>query len=185
MILNKLNPKLKGIVAALAIITFVVACNNSDESANNSTSTESKDTSGTSANPALAKKRTGKVSLTMKDEDATVKIEKDKEGYYSRTEMAPAYPGGQGALDTYINNNIVYPQEAIDNNIEGTVYVRFGVDENGKVSNVSTVGNKLGYGLEEEAVKVVTDMPQWTAGTVKGKNVKTWRTLPITYKLES
>jgi TonB family protein len=105
-------------------------------------------------------------------------------GYYNRTEVLPAYSGGQTALENYINNNIQYPQDAIDNNVEGVVKVQFGVDENGNVINVSTVGNKIGYGLEEEAIRVVSKMPKWTPGQIKGKNVKTWRTLPINYRLE-
>ena len=112
-------------------------------------------------------------------------MEVDKQGYYNRTEVLPAYKGGQSALENYIMNNIEYPQEAIDNNIEGTVSIHFAVDEQGNISNVKAMGNKLGYGLEEEAVRVVSKMPKWSPGQVKGKNVKTWRTLPITYRLES
>jgi protein TonB len=185
-----------GIIAA-TICGMVAACNN--ESENNSTSVpaggaDSSASAATNNSPAqssqegtaaVPKKKTGKVSATITEPDANTKIEKDKMGYYSRTEVLPAYKGGQGALADYINNNIEYPQDAIDNNIEGTVSVQFVVDEKGNISNVKTVGNKVGYGLEEEAVKVVSTMPKWTAGQVKGKNVKTWRVLPITYKLES
>jgi TonB family protein len=64
------------------------------------------------------------------------------------------------------------------------VNVHFLVDEKGNISNVTTVGNKVGYGLDEEAVRVVSKMPKWNPGQVKGKNVKTWRTLPIMYRLE-
>jgi len=109
----------------------------------------------------------------------------DKTGIYNYTEVLPAFAGGESALESYIVNNIEYPQEAIDNNIEGIVNVRFAVDEKGNVSNVSTVGEKIGYGLEEKAIKVVSEMPKWTPGQVKGKNVKTWRTLPINYRLEA
>jgi len=185
-----------GIIAA-TICGLVAACNN--ESENNSTSTPAKgaDSAASAAannSPAESsqgttattpKKKTGKVTATLTEPDANTKIEKDKMGYYTRTEILPSFKGGQNALGDYINNNIEYPQEAIDNNIEGTVSVQFAVNEDGSVSNVKTVGNKLGYGLEEAAVKVVSTMPKWTAGQVKGKNVKTWRVLPITYKLES
>ena len=112
------------------------------------------------------------------------KIAMDKQGIYNRTEVEPAFAGGDPALENYIVSTIEYPQNAIDNNIEGKVNVRFAVDEKGNISNVSTFGEKIGYGLEEEAIKVVSDMPKWTPGQVKGKNVKTWRTLPITYRLE-
>ena len=82
-------------------------------------------------------------------------------------------------------DNIEYPQQAIDNSIEGTVNVQFAVDEQGVISNVSVIGTKAGYGLDEEAVRVVSKMPKWSPGQIKGKNVKTWRVLPITYKFES
>ncbi len=100
------------------------------------------------------------------------------------TEVRPAYPGGQSSLEDYITNNVEYPQAAVDNNKQGTVNVQFTVDENGNVSNAQVIGSKLGDGLDEEAVRVVSKMPKWTAGSVKGKNVKTRVTLPITFKIE-
>ena len=120
----------------------------------------------------------------MAADDVNAKIEMDKQGYYSRTEISPAFEGGQSALENYINTNLQYPQQAIDNDVEGTVRVQFAVDDKGRISNVSTVGDKLGYGLEDEAMKVVSNMPKWKAGMVKGKGVKTWRMLPVIYKLE-
>ncbi len=140
------------------------------------------DTSG-GARAASAKKK-GKITAGVSKDDASVKIEADAQGYYNRSEIAPAYTGGQSALESYIVNSIEYPQQAIDNNVEGVVNVQFAVDEKGNITNVKTVGNKLGYGLEEQAVKVVSAMPKWTPGKVKGKTVKTWRTLPINYRLE-
>ncbi|HKO79638.1 MAG TPA: energy transducer TonB [Chitinophagaceae bacterium] len=181
---NQLRTGIKKCLAISASVLFFISCND-EKSANNSTS-ETKDTDTTVAvNPPVAKaKKSGKVSTTVAADDTKVKMEKDKMGYYNRTEVLPAYNGGQTAIENYITNNIEYPQDAIDNNIEGVVTVQFGVDENGNVSNVSTIGNKIGYGLEEEAIRVVSKMPKWTPGQVKGKNVKTWRTLPINYRLE-
>ena len=183
---------LKFIRAGIIVLmsALVAGCNN--ESGNTSTGSDSSGaTKMTSTSADTAKtmgtkaKKTGKASVKMGSEtNANSKIEKDKMGYYTNTEVLPAYNGGHPALENYINNNIEYPQQAIDNNAEGTVSVHFLVDEKGNISNVTTVGNKIGYGLEEESVKVVSKMPQWTPGKVKGKNVKTWRTLPITYKLE-
>lgn len=163
-----------------------ISCNNQD-SANNSTSGSKEvaaDTTTAPPTPVAKAKKLGKISTGVDESDPTSEMKKDKMGYYNRTEVLPAYSGGQTALENYINNNIQYPQDAIDNNVEGVVKVQFGVDENGNVINVSTVGNKIGYGLEEEAIRVVSKMPKWTPGQIKGKNVKTWRTLPINYRLE-
>jgi protein TonB len=185
---SKLNFRINAFITALAVFTFT-ACNNNDKTANNSPAGDSTANTSTAGDTSVATnlpvKRRGSAATSVKEDDITVKIEKDKIGYYNRTEMAPAYPGGQSALENYISNSIGYPQEAIDNNAEGTVYVQFGVDENGNISNVSTNGKKLGYGLDEEAMRAVSQMPKWTPGQVKGKSVKTWRTLPVTYKLES
>lgn len=194
MNLNQLKTGIQGMAAVFGFSILLTACNNSDESANNSTTATGDKVGDTTATATVsadatikaAKKRTGKVTTAaMTSDDPSMKIEKDKMGIYSRTEVAPAYIGGQASLEDYIVNNLQYPQDAIDNNVEGIVRVQFAVDEKGNVSNVSTIGNKLGYGLEEEAVKVVSSMPKWTPGQVKGKNVKTWRTLPINYQLES
>jgi len=201
MIVSNLKRKITGIATVALFSLFAISCNDEKTSGDNSSDTTTAgDTtmSNNPDNPAAtnstpgaksttdpAKRRTGRASATMAADDEKVKVEMDKAGVYTRAEVAPAYPGGQSGLDDYITSNIEYPSDAIDNNVEGTVYVQFAVDNNGKVSNVTTMGNKLGYGLEEEAVKVVSAMPAWTPGQVKGKKVKTWRTLPIVYKLES
>lgn len=75
------------------------------------------------------------------------------------------------------------PQIAIDDNKEGTVNVQFIVDENGNVTNAKLIGNNLGDGLGDEAVRVISKMPKSEPGKVKGKNVKTRLTLPVTYKI--
>lgn len=126
-----------------------------------------------------------RVTAAIEPASTTTKMSSDKTGYYNYAEVAPAFKGGQVAIDNYINNNIEYPQQAIDNNVEGTVRVQFGVDENGNISQVTTVGNKLGYGLEEEAIRVVSNMAKWTPGQVRGKSVKTRMVIPITYRIES
>lgn len=185
MSFNGLTTVIKSSLVVFLSALFFIGCKD-EKSANNSTpGTSETDTIVKTDPPVAAKpKKSGKVSTSIAADDAKVKMEKDKMGYYNRTEVLPAYNGGQTAMENYITNTIEYPQDAIDNNIEGIVTVQFGVDENGNVSNVSTIGNKIGYGLEEEAIRVVSKMPKWTPGQIKGKNVKTWRTLPINYRLE-
>lgn len=199
---KKTNTPVRGWIAAVAMAAFMTACNNED-TANNTVATDTSTTGATTIAPGTTDsntvtgttpsstttttsvKRKGRVTAAIKADDETAKMQMDQSGYYNRAEVAPAYPGGQNSLENYIVNHIEYPQDAIDNNAEGTVYIQFGIDENGKVTNVKTTGSKLGYGLDEEAVRVVSNMPKWTPGQVKGKKVKTWRTLPISYKLES
>ncbi|HEY6901506.1 MAG TPA: energy transducer TonB [Puia sp.] len=130
------------------------------------------------ATPAPAKKR-GKLSVKMPEtaiaETATA----------ATVSTMPEFPGGQNALDSYVNNNVEYPQQAIDDNISGTVRVSFVVDEHGKVTRAHVIGNKLGKGLDEQALKVVSNMPDWKPGKIKGKNVKTRLELPIAFQVEA
>ena len=108
-------------------------------------------------------------------------IEMDKEGIYSRAEIKPSFPGGQQALAKFIQENIVYPEPAIDNGVEGTVDVVFAVDENGKVYTPRLKNEKQGYGMDEASLDVVSKMPKWNPGQIKGKNVKSYYTLPISF----
>ena len=170
-------------ISGAILMTFCISsCNDTSESS--STGKDTTASKDTAAAPVVKKKK-GKASMSM--ETATTnatKVEKDKDGVYTVTEVMPTYPGNDQALADYIASNIVYPEDAVTNNIEGTVRVQFVVNDKGDISDVKTIGNKLGYGLEEEAVTVVNKLPKWTPGKVKGKNVKTRLTIPITYKLE-
>jgi periplasmic protein TonB len=184
-------------VVALALALFSMACNNKTEStssANDSTTSVNNDTavnnaqvtdtgtSGTAVKKPTTKK--GRATLGVMTASKTKVMKPDNSGVYEMTEVRPSYPGGQSALEDYITNHIEYPQTAVDDNKEGTVNVQFIVDENGNVSNAKVIGNKVGDGLDEEAVRVISKMPKWEPGKVKGKTVKTRLTLPVTYKLE-
>lgn len=107
----------------------------------------------------------------------------DASGVYEYAEVMPSYPGGETALENFIQNNLDYPQEALDADQEGQIRIRFAVDEQGKVYEPSIVGPKVGFGMEEAALAVVRKMPRWNPGRIKGQNVKTRFTLPITYQL--
>ena len=76
-----------------------------------------------------------------------------------------------------------YPDEANNAGVEGSVRVTFIVDENGKIMEPLVVGNKPGYGLEDEALAIVKRMPAWNPAQVNGKKVKTRVTLPIRFEL--
>ncbi len=127
----------------------------------------------------------GKVSIlpvtNVPDKNTTMDM--DKEGFYKNTEVLPAFPGGQKELERFFEKNIQYPETASENDAQGTVQLIFSVDENGKIYQPVLAGNKIGYGIEEEAIRVFGKMPTWTPGKIKGKNVKTKYTLPIRFQL--
>jgi protein TonB len=141
------------------------------------------------AKPNPAKKR-GKGSIVYqidKDYEARynrIPIQINNDGIYSRAEVRPSYPGGEKALTKFIQENIIYPEGAIDEGVEGRVDVMFAVDENGRVYTPVVTGDRAGYGLDEEATRVVSKMPTWNPGQIKGKNVKSYYTLPITFRID-
>ena len=177
------------ILTALSFISilFFTACknNNHDNADNNDTIVvpainEMKVDTMSSPKPATKK---GKGMVNEPVAPVSGKVVKDEKGIYNHAEVDPKYPGGQSALDDYIKDNIQYPVVALDNDIEGKVMVRFVIDEEGNVTDVTTLNQPVGYGIEKEAVRVVSGMPQWTPGTVKCKKVKTYMQLPIVFTL--
>jgi periplasmic protein TonB len=109
---------------------------------------------------------------------------RDADGIYSRTDVMPMFPGGETALQRFVENNIDYPEEAIQQGAEGDIRIAFTVDEKGKVTNVKAIdNNNTEYGMKEEAIAVMNKMPAWTPGTVKGKKVKTRMQLPISFQI--
>ncbi|MFT3683103.1 MAG: TonB family protein [Ferruginibacter sp.] len=139
----------------------------------------------TTAKPNPEKKgKKGSVSINAAETKAGGKEDDvDKEGYY--TNVYPSYPGGEKALESFFEKNIQYPADASDNGVEGIVNINFAVDEKGKISSVKTTNPKIGYGVEEEAMRVFKMMPAWKPGSLKGKNVKTRYNLPVRFQLAS
>lgn len=65
----------------------------------------------------------------------------------------PEYPGGGAALKAFIQSNLQYPTEALNNKIEGVVRVRIDIDKKGHVVKTQLI-DKLGYGCNEEAIRI-------------------------------
>jgi len=141
-----------------------------------------KSTSMARPNPAK-KGMKGRVNITGMQKAGTGSMDADKEGIYGNAEVLPSYPGGERALADYFAKNLQYPEDASSEGVEGTVNISFVVDENGRAYSPMVVSPKLGYGLEEEAMRVFNKMPVWNPGKIKGKNVKTRYTLPLTFQL--
>lgn len=103
---------------------------------------------------------------------------------FTFVEQMPAFPGGEEALMKYLRNNTRYPHVAMENEIEGTVYIAFVVDREGNVIDVHLAGQKKGGGLDEEAVRVIQKMPKWKPGKQNGRAVAVVYNLPVKFKLE-
>ena len=111
-----------------------------------------------------------------------VREEVVEEQIFTIVEEMPSFPGGEAAMMKYLANNIKYPAIAKDANIQGTVYVTFVVNEKGEVKDVKVL-RSIGGGTDEEAIRVVQNMPKWKPGKQRGKAVKVQYNLPIRFTL--
>ena len=98
-------------------------------------------------------------------------------------EEMPSFPGGEQKLMEFVGKNIKYPQIARETGIQGRVFVNFVVEPDGSVSNVSVLRG-IGGGCDEEAMRVVKNMPKWKPGKQRGKPVRVQYMLPVNFKLQ-
>ena len=97
-------------------------------------------------------------------------------------EQMPEFEGGDDARISFLQRNLNYPPLARENSIEARVQIQFVVGLDGKISEVTPLTHK-GWGLEEEAVRVVKMMPPWKPGKQNGKTVPVRFSIPIVFKL--
>jgi protein TonB len=98
-------------------------------------------------------------------------------------ENPPAYPGGIEKFYRFLGDNIKYPPMAAENNIQGNVFVSFTVEKDGSLTDIK-IDRKLGYGTDEEAVRVLKLSKRWNPGMQNGKPVRVKYNIPIKFSLQ-
>ena len=98
------------------------------------------------------------------------------------SEPMPKYPGGEKELFKFLSIQFKYPDFAKNNGITGKVYVRFTIDTTGKVIDVKVIKG-LGYGCDEEAIRIIKLLPNWVPAKRNGKAVKVRIGFPINFNL--
>lgn len=115
-----------------------------------------------------------------------------QDSIYTSVDQMPYFPGctayevgsdnrrkcSNNSVKAFIFNQIIYPQTAKEAGIEGAVYVRFTVDEQGKVVNPQVLKD-IGGGCGEVALQMLQAMPQWEPAIHRGRRVKVELDLPI------
>jgi len=104
---------------------------------------------------------------------------------FDAVEQMPSFPGGQGALLSWLGSHIKYPPIAEQNNIQGKAVVGFIVEPNGGVSGVGILRSAGDPSLDQEAVRVVQSMPRWNPGKQNGQAVRVKYQVPITFRLQN
>ena len=94
----------------------------------------------------------------------------------------PQFPGGDDALINFLNANIVYPQQAAQDKVEGKVVVQFTVKKTGKIDNVKVL-RSVRKDLDDEAVRVVKMMPDFIPAKQNGEVADMPYTIPVSFKL--
>lgn len=89
---------------------------------------------------------------------------------YDYVENKPEFPGGGQCMLNFINENRNYPEEAYKKGIEGRVSCSFVVNTDGSISNI-TVVKGVEESLNQEAMRVLSKMPDWTPGKINNKPV--------------
>ena len=121
------------------------------------------------------------VSVAMADDPATKETDEVFWDIYYIPPQ-PEFPGGQEALMEWIEQNKVYPQEAIAKGIEGRVIVKFTVEEDGTVTNGKIVRG-VDPLLDKEALRLVSIMPKWKPARLDDKDIRAIYNLPLSFKL--
>ena len=117
-------------------------------------------------------------------ERASGKLEKLGDIFqYNAVDVKPTFESGDAnAFVKYVQQNLKYPENALENDVEGKVTVNFVVDANGKIRNAKVVKG-VDPELDAEALRVVENAPAWTPAQQNGKNVPVNCSIPVTFKI--
>lgn len=116
-------------------------------------------------------------------DESTVDVDSvDEDKIYYSVNQPPEYPGGMQAMLQFISDNLRYPEEQLEEGIQGRVIIKFYVDTLGRVCN-PTVDRGKDSALDKEALRVVGMFPDYTPGMINGKRVNTWIRVPIVFRL--
>jgi TonB family protein len=132
------------------------------------------------------------IPAPAKEAKATPVSETPANGIYTIAEVMPRFAGCENSSDStdctfrkvleYIHTQMKYPKEAMENKMEGKVVIEFVVSADGSVANPKIVQG-IGNGCDEEALRLVTEMPAWSPGSQDGKPVAVVLNLPILFQL--
>jgi TonB family protein len=111
-------------------------------------------------------------------------LAKSTDKVYPMVDEPAQFPGGLEALVNFLSTNIVYPPDARQMGLEGTVFMTMVVEKDGTITSVEPVKGVSPL-LDAEATRVVSSFPKWTPGKKDGEIVRTSFVVPIRFKLEN
>jgi protein TonB len=113
-----------------------------------------------------------------------VKKEEDENKIFDKVEIEASFPGGDSKWRRYLETNCNGQVASDEGALEGTytTVIQFVVDKEGNISDVRALTNH-GYGMEQEAMRVIKKGPKWTPAIQNGRQVKAYRKQPITFQV--
>jgi protein TonB len=102
---------------------------------------------------------------------------------FTVVEQMPSFPGGVEARTKFLMENIIYPLEAREKGYQGTVYLTFVVEPDGRITNLQMLKG-VHPSIDAEAVRVVKLMPNWEPGKQRSKPVRVQYNMPIKFTLQ-
>ena len=100
------------------------------------------------------------------------------------TEIQTEFPGGAAEMNRFLDQNIKHPNDAVKANVSGKVTLQFVVEKDGSIEHVKVLKG-LGYGCDEEAIRLIKAMPKWSPAMQDGKPVRVYFTMPIKFNLSN
>lgn len=121
--------------------------------------------------------------LELRQREQVAIVQDKKEEIFDFVEEMPQFPGGDVELMRFLNSNMRYPTVAAENGIQGRVVVKFVVRPDGSVDDVQVLQG-VDRSLDEEAVRVVKQLPKWTPGRQNGVAVPVYYRVPVMFQLK-
>ncbi len=125
-----------------------------------------------------------KVTQRVADEPVAAPKPEVENKIFEVVEQQASFPGGDGALFRYLNDNLKYPAVAQENGVQGRVTVSFVVERDGSITDLK-VERGVDPSLDREALRVVKGMPHWIPGKQNGNTVRSRFRLPVTFRLSN
>jgi TonB family protein len=126
------------------------------------------------------------INFKLKNETKTTENISPKgarEEPYTAVQEMPKFPGGESALLEHIFKNLKYPAQSQKSGMQGKVYIRITISEDGSVKD-PTIMRSLDTYCDKEAIRVMNSLPKWNPGKQNGKSVPVYYVIPIEFKLQ-
>ena len=108
----------------------------------------------------------------------------EKDSIIEFPDIEPVFTGGEAAMQSFVYRTIVYPVEAIEQNIQGKVKVQFVVEKDGTITDIG-IYESAGEILDKEAMRVVSEMPNWVPGKNEERTVRVRCIVPISFTISN